>query len=323
MDEHHVAGVGRVVGVVGGEPTLERVEGGGAEVVLVGPHGAGRVLAPGQGVVGVGRRDLDDVGVCRGSGSSAGPRSSCRCRPRPPRLAVGRQLAGGPAADVGLAAVVLGRQLEPPAGDRVGRRWPGLMARSTELRMPMPKAVEPGQKRDDHADLGHLPLVATALLGVTAARGKGDGHGHHHGEQCARTVVFVTTIGASLPGSRPRRLAVTSGDGPDPDPVRPVSIATSARSPAGPSSQRAGGGRLQRRGRLRLPGLGRPRHARPGGASAVTAVSASLAAEEAADCAALADEWGLRWRTVDTDELDRPGVRGQRHRPLPRTASPS
>lgn len=31
------------------------------------------------------------------------------------------------------------------------------------------------------------------------------------------------------------------------------------------------------------------------GASAVTAVSASLAGEEAADCAALAAEWGLRW----------------------------
>jgi uncharacterized protein len=44
----------------------------------------------------------------------------------------------------------------------------------------------------------------------------------------------------------------------------------------------------------------------PEGASAVTAVSASLAAVEAADCAALAGEWGLRWRTVDTDELARP-----------------
>jgi uncharacterized protein len=44
----------------------------------------------------------------------------------------------------------------------------------------------------------------------------------------------------------------------------------------------------------------------PGGASAVTAVSASLAGEEADDCAALAEEWGLRWRTVDTNELDRP-----------------
>ena len=55
----------------------------------------------------------------------------------------------------------------------------------------------------------------------------------------------------------------------------------------------------------------------PSGASAVTAVSASLAGEEAADCAALAEEWGLRWRAVETDELDRPGVRGQRHRPLP------
>ncbi|HEX7276872.1 MAG TPA: ATP-dependent sacrificial sulfur transferase LarE [Acidimicrobiales bacterium] len=44
----------------------------------------------------------------------------------------------------------------------------------------------------------------------------------------------------------------------------------------------------------------------PAAATAVTAVSASLAGEEAADCAALAGEWGLRWRTVVTDELARP-----------------
>jgi uncharacterized protein len=41
-------------------------------------------------------------------------------------------------------------------------------------------------------------------------------------------------------------------------------------------------------------------------ALAVTAVSPSLAAEEAADCAALAEEWGLRWQAVATAELDRP-----------------
>ncbi len=39
---------------------------------------------------------------------------------------------------------------------------------------------------------------------------------------------------------------------------------------------------------------------------AVTAVSPSLAADEAADCAALAQEWGLRWSGVRTAELDRP-----------------
>jgi len=39
---------------------------------------------------------------------------------------------------------------------------------------------------------------------------------------------------------------------------------------------------------------------------AVTAVSPSLAAEEADDCAALAQEWGLRWSPVNTAELDRP-----------------
>ncbi len=39
---------------------------------------------------------------------------------------------------------------------------------------------------------------------------------------------------------------------------------------------------------------------------AVTAVSPSLAAEEADDCAALAAEWGLRWSPVLTAELERP-----------------
>jgi pyridinium-3,5-biscarboxylic acid mononucleotide sulfurtransferase len=38
----------------------------------------------------------------------------------------------------------------------------------------------------------------------------------------------------------------------------------------------------------------------------VTAVSASLAPEERADCEKLAREWGLRWRTVHTHELDDP-----------------
>ena len=40
------------------------------------------------------------------------------------------------------------------------------------------------------------------------------------------------------------------------------------------------------------------------GATAVTAVSPSLAAAELADCEALAREWRLRWRTVATTELD-------------------
>jgi uncharacterized protein len=38
----------------------------------------------------------------------------------------------------------------------------------------------------------------------------------------------------------------------------------------------------------------------------VTAVSASLPEAEAADCGALAAEWGLRWTAVTTDELARP-----------------
>ena len=41
-------------------------------------------------------------------------------------------------------------------------------------------------------------------------------------------------------------------------------------------------------------------------ATAVTAVSPSLAPEEEADCRALAAEWGLRWTPVRTDELADP-----------------
>jgi len=44
----------------------------------------------------------------------------------------------------------------------------------------------------------------------------------------------------------------------------------------------------------------------PTNALAVTAVSPSLAADELADCRALATEWGLDWRTVETDELADP-----------------
>ena len=42
------------------------------------------------------------------------------------------------------------------------------------------------------------------------------------------------------------------------------------------------------------------------GARAATAVSPSLAPEEEADCRALAEEWGLRWTPVRTDELADP-----------------
>ncbi|MGH9188502.1 MAG: ATP-dependent sacrificial sulfur transferase LarE [Acidimicrobiales bacterium] len=42
------------------------------------------------------------------------------------------------------------------------------------------------------------------------------------------------------------------------------------------------------------------------GAHCVTAVSPSLAADQADDCAALAREWGLRWSPVETDEMARP-----------------
>jgi pyridinium-3,5-biscarboxylic acid mononucleotide sulfurtransferase len=44
----------------------------------------------------------------------------------------------------------------------------------------------------------------------------------------------------------------------------------------------------------------------PSRARAVTAVSPSLAPEEEADCRSLADEWGLSWTSVVTDELADP-----------------
>ncbi|HEY5662721.1 MAG TPA: ATP-dependent sacrificial sulfur transferase LarE [Ilumatobacter sp.] len=42
---------------------------------------------------------------------------------------------------------------------------------------------------------------------------------------------------------------------------------------------------------------------------AVTAVSPSLAGSEEADCRALADEWGLRWSAVATNEMERAAYR--------------
>ncbi len=48
----------------------------------------------------------------------------------------------------------------------------------------------------------------------------------------------------------------------------------------------------------------------PQGAVAVTAVSASLARSELADCRALAAEWGLNYREVQSQEAVRPGYIG-------------
>jgi uncharacterized protein len=44
----------------------------------------------------------------------------------------------------------------------------------------------------------------------------------------------------------------------------------------------------------------------PQGAVAVTAISPSLAPSELEDCRRLAEEWGLAWIGVDTDEVSRP-----------------
>ena len=44
-------------------------------------------------------------------------------------------------------------------------------------------------------------------------------------------------------------------------------------------------------------------------AHAVTAVSPSLAGSEEADCRSLADEWGLRWTPVPTNEMERAAYR--------------
>ena len=54
----------------------------------------------------------------------------------------------------------------------------------------------------------------------------------------------------------------------------------------------------------------------PDGCAVATAVSPSLAGDERADCAALAAEWGLRWREVLDHRARRPRLRGQRRRPL-------
>ncbi len=46
-----------------------------------------------------------------------------------------------------------------------------------------------------------------------------------------------------------------------------------------------------------------------GAVHCVTAVSPSLAGDEAADCRALADEWALRWTPVETHEMERAAYR--------------
>ena len=74
-------------------------------------------------------------------------------------------------------------------------------------------------------------------------------------------------------------------------------------------SPRRGRRRLQRRRRLGLPRLGRPRPLGPERVRAVTAVSPSLAADELDDCRRLAAEWGLSWSTVATDEMERAAYR--------------
>ena len=47
----------------------------------------------------------------------------------------------------------------------------------------------------------------------------------------------------------------------------------------------------------------------PERAHAVTAVSPSLAGAEAAECRALADEWGMSWSSVETFEMERAAYR--------------
>ena len=54
----------------------------------------------------------------------------------------------------------------------------------------------------------------------------------------------------------------------------------------------------------------------PDRAVAVTAVSPSLAGAELDDCRSLAAEWGLRWSTVETDEMANAAYRRQRRRSL-------
>jgi len=53
----------------------------------------------------------------------------------------------------------------------------------------------------------------------------------------------------------------------------------------------------------------RAKHRLGDAAHAVTAISPSLASTEEADCRALADEWGLRWTPVETDEMARAAYR--------------
>ena len=120
-----------------------------------------------------------------------------------------------------------------------------------------------------------------------------DGHGRRRSRTCS-------TVSSSAPVPYRRRTAGRRGGetlvGTKLDALR-AEIALRA----------AGRGGLQRRSRLGARGPGRHRGARARAACCVSPPSPpSLAPEELADCRALAREWGLRWRTVSTDELDDP-----------------
>ena len=140
--------------VVRRKAALDDVGGAGPEERRVGPLRVGRIRAHGQGRVRVGRRDLHDVG--------RGEHRLQRLRDRGVErtddaddLVLTGQLGGGVLADVGLGLVVLGRQLQGPAGDGLGLVGlsDGQVDRVSDAQT---QSRQVPRQRCDDADLGDL-----------------------------------------------------------------------------------------------------------------------------------------------------------------------
>ena len=112
-----------------------------------------------------------------------------------------------------------------------------------------------------------------------------------------RTVVDAAQHGVGPPGATAGRLAVVAGPG---IPERLDALRAELRRLERVVVAFSGGADSALLAWVAHDTLG------TAGAQAVTAVSPSLAPSEKLDCAALAEEWGLRWRPVDTDELSDP-----------------
>ncbi len=170
---------------LGRERTLDRVAGAGTEVVRVRPLLSSGVSALRQGRVGVGRRDLRDLGRVEDRLRLLGHRRVQRADHADDGV-VRRDLGGRVLADVGLGLVVNGDDFELPASDRVG--FVGLLDREVDRVLDaQAEGGEVARERRDDADLDGLGAGAcrqrSGRVGSAATRGqRQSGHCKWHTE---------------------------------------------------------------------------------------------------------------------------------------------